>query len=139
MQTLASAAILALGPMAVQAAFPVASVEFQSWETCDDGYPAVGTPKFKADITATPATCDKTTVNRDWSIDHYSFKAYLDTKDAFLCSGVTVWNNDGCSGEPVYFLPFTGKPVEQGACLPDFLEPGYVSFKLECYGTSGGI
>lgn len=115
----------------------MASVEFQSWETCDDGYPAEGTPKFKADITATPATCDKTTVNRDWSIDHYSFKAYLDTKDALMCSGLTVWNNDGCSGEPAYFLPFTGKPVEQGECLPDFLDPGYVSFKLECFGPGG--
>lgn len=120
--------------MAAQAAFPVASVQFQSWETCEPGYPAVGEPKFKADITATPVTCDKTTVNRDWSIDYFSFKAFMDTKDAELCSGVTVWNNDACSGEPAYFLPFTGRPVEQGQCLPDFLEPGYVSFKLECFG-----
>lgn len=109
--------------MAAQAAFPVASVEFQSWETCDDGYPAVGTPKFKADITANPATCDKTPVNRDWSIDHYSFKSYLDTKDALMCSGVTVWNNDGCSGEPAYFLPFTAGPSSRAHVSLTSLSP----------------
>lgn len=123
--------------MTALAAFPVASVEFQSWETCDPGYPAIGEPKFKADVTATPATCDKTTVNPDWSIDFYSFKAFMDTKDTLMCEGVTVWNNDACSGQPVYFLPFAGEPVEQGQCLPDFLEPGYVSFQLACHGFGG--
>ncbi|KAJ5682551.1 hypothetical protein N7462_005716 [Penicillium macrosclerotiorum] len=134
-KTLASAALLALP---AYAAFPVASVEFQSWESCDVGAPAIGEPKFKASVTATPATCDKTTVNRDWSIDNYSFKAYIDTKDALLCHGVTIWNTDDCSGEPTYFLPFDGSPVAQGQCLPDFLDPGYVSFKLDCFGFPGG-
>lgn len=36
------------------------------------------------------------------------------------------------------FLPFDGEPVVQGQCLPDVLEPGYVSFKLECFGFPGG-
>lgn len=138
-QTLVSAAILALGPLAVQAGFPVASVEFQSWESCDVGLPAVGEPTFKADITATPATCDKTTVNRDWNIDNYSFKVYMDTEDTWMCEGVTVWNNDACSGEPAYFLPFTGAPVTQGQCLPEFLEPGFVSVQLSCPGFPGGV
>lgn len=132
-------AALALGPLAVQAAMPIASVEFQSWETCDVGAPALGEPKFKAAITATPATCDKTTVNRDWSIDNYAFKAYLDTKDALLCSGVAVWNNDDCSGHPVTFVPFHGEPVEQGQCLPDILDPGFVSVRLECEGFPGAV
>lgn len=127
-------AALALG---AQAAFPVASVEFQSWESCDVGAPALGEPKFKAAVSATPVTCDKTTVNRDWSIDYYSFNAHLDTKDALFCHGVTVWNNEDCSGEPVYFLPFEGGPVAQGQCLPDILDPGYVSFKMECFGPGG--
>ena len=117
--------------LSAQAAFPVASVEFQSWETCDVGAPALGEPKFKAAVSATPVTCDKTTVNRDWSIDNYSFTAHLDTKDALLCSGVTVWNNEDCSGEPIYFLPFEHGPVAQGQCLPDILDPGYVSFKMD--------
>ncbi|KAJ5883124.1 uncharacterized protein N7473_010010 [Penicillium subrubescens] len=134
-KTLASAALLVLPACA---AFPVASVEFQSWETCPVGAPALGEPKFKAAVTATPVTCDKATVNRDWSIDNYAFKAYLDTKDALLCSGVTIWNNDDCSGEPVSFLPFDGEPVVQGQCLPDILDPGYVSFRLECFGFPGG-
>ncbi|KAJ5082388.1 hypothetical protein N7532_011431 [Penicillium argentinense] len=133
-KTLTSVAALALG---AHAGLPVASVEFQSWESCDVGAPAVGEPKFKTDATATPLTCDKALVNRDWSIDFYSFKAHLDTKDALLCSGVTVWNDDSCSGEPVYFLPFHGEPVAQGQCLPDILDPGYVSFKLECFGHGG--
>ncbi|KAJ5578350.1 uncharacterized protein N7459_007314 [Penicillium hispanicum] len=131
---LASVAILALGPIAAQASFPVASVEFLSWEECDVGAPALGEPKFKADITTTPATCDKTTVDRDWSIDNYSFRAFHDTKESLLCHGVKVWNNDQCSGEPSYFLPFNGEPVVNGECLPDFLEPTYVSFKLDCFG-----
>ncbi|KAJ5738788.1 hypothetical protein N7493_001943 [Penicillium malachiteum] len=129
---LASAAMLALGPIAAQAGMPIASVEFQSWETCDVGAPALGEPKFKASITATPVTCDKTTVNRDWSIDKYAFKAILDTKDALFCSGVTVWNNDDCSGTPDYFLPLGDGPVTQGQCLPDFLDAGFVSVRLEC-------
>ncbi|KAJ5224889.1 uncharacterized protein N7469_008392 [Penicillium citrinum] len=134
-KTIASVAALAIG---AQAAMPVASVEFQSWETCDVGAPAIGEPKFTEAVTATPVTCDKATVNRQWDIDNYSFKAHLDTKDALLCSGVTIWNNDDCSGRPVTFLPFEGGPIAQGQCLPDILDPGYVSFKLECFGGFGG-
>ena len=130
-QTLASAALLALP---AYAGFPVASVEFQSWETCPVGAPALGEPKFTGGLIATPVTCDKTSVNRAWSIDHYAFKAYLDTKDALLCSGVTIWNNDDCTGEPVSFLPFDGEPVVLSQCLPDILDPGYVSVRLECFG-----
>lgn len=126
--------MLALGPMVAQAAFPVASLEFNSWERCDVGRPARGEAKFKADVTANPLTCDKTTVNRDWSINNYSFRAFLDTKDALLCEGVTVWNNEDCSGNPSYFLPLSHGPVTEGLCLDEFLEPGYVSFKLECHG-----
>lgn len=129
--------MLALGPMAAQAAFPVASLEFNSWESCDVGRPAIGEAKFKDDVTATPATCDKTTVNRQWDIDNYSFRAHIDTKDAMLCQGVHIWNNDDCSGETAYFMPFNGRPVVEGLCLPDFLEPGFVSFKLECHGFGG--
>lgn len=116
---------------------PIASVEFQSWETCDPGLPAIGEAKFTAAVTATPVTCDKATVDRQWNIDYYSFKAFLDTKDAFLCQGVTIWNNDDCSGSPVSFLPFHGSPVEQGLCLADSLDPTYVSFKLACEGFGG--
>lgn len=125
--------------MVAQAGFPAASVEFQSWESCDVGAPAFGEPKFKADVTATPATCDKTTVNPDWSIDNYAFKAYLVTEDALMCEGIAIWNNDACSGEPAYFLPFNGLPVVQGQCLPDFLDPGFVSFQLACPGFFPGV
>jgi hypothetical protein len=38
----------------------------------------------------------------------------------------------------VSFLPFDGEPVVQGQCLPDVLDPGYVSFKLECFDFPGG-
>lgn len=134
-QTLAAAALLVLP---AYAAFPVASIEFQSWETCPVGAPALGEPKFQAAVTATPVTCDKANVNRDWSINNYAFKAYLNTKDALLCSGVTIWNNDDCSGNPVSFLPFDGEAVVQGQCLPDILDPGYVSFQLDCFGFSDG-
>ncbi|KAJ5161678.1 hypothetical protein N7492_007070 [Penicillium capsulatum] len=132
-----SAAVLALGPMAAHAAFPVASIQFNSWEQCDVGAPAHGEAKFKADVTATPVTCDKTTVNRDWSINNYSFRTFIDTKDALLCEGVTVWNNDDCSGRPAYFQPLGHGPVTEGQCLSDFLDPGFVSFKLECHGFGG--
>lgn len=134
MQTLASVAVFALG---VHAGFPVASVEFQSWEECPAG-PGQGEPKAKESVVATPVTCDKTPVNRDWSVDHYSFTAHLDTKDALLCSGVTIWNNEDCSGDPVYFLPFEGGPVAEGQCLPDILDPTYVSMKMDCFGGLGG-
>lgn len=120
--------------MTVYAGFPVASVSFQSWEKCDVGHPALGEPKFSVDVSVTPATCDKTTVNRDWSINNYSFHARMDTKDTSSCHGVIVWNNDGCSGEPVHFLPFQHGPFSEGQCLPDILEPGFVSFKLACPG-----
>jgi hypothetical protein len=120
--------------MTAYAAVPAASVEFLSWEKCDVGAPARGQAKFSADVTATPLTCDKTPVNRDWSIDNYSFRARLATKDAFFCQGVIVWNNDGCSGEPAAFVPFHHEPVVEGECLPDIFEPGYVSFKLACEG-----
>lgn len=108
------------------------SLDFQSWESCDVGAPARGEPKFKAQLVATSVTCEKTTVNRDWSIDNYSFKAYLATKESVFCSGIHVWNNADCSGEDAYFMPLDGKPVVEGICLPDFLDPGFVSFKLEC-------
>ncbi|KAJ5450605.1 uncharacterized protein N7458_007054 [Penicillium daleae] len=134
-KTLASAVLLALP---AYAALPVASIDFQSWESCPVGAPALGEPKFKAAAIATPVTCDKATVNRDWSIDNYSFTAYLDTKDALLCSGITIWNNDDCTGEPVWFLPFDGEPVVQGQCLPDILDAGYVSFRLECFDFPDG-
>jgi hypothetical protein len=120
--------------MTAYAGLPVASIDFLSWEKCDVGHPAIGQPKFSASVTATPLTCDKTTVNRDWSIDNYSFRARLDTKDSIFCHGVTIWNNDGCSGKPVYFQPFDHSPFTEGQCLPDILEPGYVSFKLACEG-----
>jgi hypothetical protein len=124
--------------MTAYAGMPVASVQFNSWETCDVGVPTHGQPKFTADVTATPLTCDKTTVNRDWSIDNYSFSAHLDTKDTLFCSGVVIWNNDGCSGKPVHFLPFHHSPIAEGQCLPDILDPGYVSFKLACEGLPFG-
>ncbi|KAF3012521.1 hypothetical protein E8E15_002653 [Penicillium rubens] len=130
-KTLATAATFA---MTAYASFPVASVSFLSWEKCDVGHPALGEPKFSAEVSATPVTCDKTTVNRDWSIDNYSFRAHMDTKDTFACHGVTIWNNDGCAGEPVHFLPFHHGPFTEGQCLPDILGPGYVSFKLACHG-----
>ena len=126
--------MLAFGPIAAHAAYPVATVEFSSWEQCDLGVPALGEAKTKTQITATPATCDKTAVSRDWSVDYYSFRAFPDTKDALLCRGVEVWNNDDCSGQPSYFLPFNGEPVVNGECLPDFLDPTYVSIKLDCFG-----
>ncbi|KAJ5351262.1 hypothetical protein N7541_002061 [Penicillium brevicompactum] len=131
-KTLASVAAFS---MTAYAALPVASIEFQSWEQCDIGAPATGTPKFTADITATPVTCDKTPVNREWSINNYAFKAHLDTKDAHLCHGLIVWNNDGCSGKPKHFVPFGGfGEAIEGTCLPDDLDTGYVSFKLACEG-----
>ncbi|KAJ5987490.1 hypothetical protein N7451_011855 [Penicillium sp. IBT 35674x] len=126
--TLVSAALLAVA----QAGVPAVSLEFQSWESCDIGAPARGEPKSKANLVATSVTCEKTTVNRDWSIDHYSFKAYLATKESVFCSGIHVWNNADCSGDDDYFMPLSGEPVVQGVCLPDFLDPGFVSFKLEC-------
>lgn len=125
--------------MTAYAGLPVASIQFQSWEKCDIGLPAGGEPKFTADVIATPVTCDKTIVNRDWSIENYSFNAHLDTKDSIFCHGVTIWNNDGCSGTPDYFLPFNHSPFVEGQCLPDFLEPGYVSFKLACEGFPTGL
>jgi hypothetical protein len=125
--------------MTAYAALPVASIEFLSWESCDVGAPALGQSKFSADVTATPVTCDKTTVNRDWSIDNYSFRARLDTKDALFCSGVAIWNNDGCSGRPDHFLPFNYSPIAEGECIPDILEPGYVSVKLICEGYPEGL
>ncbi|CAG7993172.1 unnamed protein product [Penicillium salamii] len=129
-KTLASVAALS---MTAYAAVPVASVQLQSWEQCDIGFPALGEPKFTADVAVTPLTCDKTTLNRDWSINNWSFKAHLDTKDAQLCRGVVIWNNEGCTGKPVHFLPFDHhSPIAEGQCLPDTLEPGYVSFKLAC-------
>ncbi|KAJ5499542.1 hypothetical protein LT330_000411 [Penicillium expansum] len=130
-KTLATAATFA---MTVYAGFPVASVSFQSWEKCDIGYPTLGEPKFSVDVAVTPATCDKTTVNRDWSINNYAFKARLDTKDTAFCQGVIIWNNEGCSGEPVHFLPFNHSPFAEGQCIPDILDPGFVSFKLACAG-----
>lgn len=155
-KTLVSLVALALG---ASAGVPVASIEFQSWEDgkgCEPGYPAHGEPKFKASITATPLTCDKTTVNRQWDIDEYSFKAALVTKDAFLCEGVSVYNTDDCSGkgelssqfwafidsfigEVKYFLPFHGSPVEEGVCIPEgIFDPGFLSVRLECPGFAGG-
>ncbi|KAJ5937751.1 hypothetical protein N7454_004093 [Penicillium verhagenii] len=133
--TLVSAAILAVA----HAGLPIASLEFQSWETCDVGVPVHGEPKFKASVTATTVTCDKTTVNRDWSIDNFAFKAYIDTKDALFCNGVHVWNNDNCAGDSDYFMPFDHQPVVQGVCLPDFLDPGFVSFQLDCDFPGGGV
>ncbi|CEO59364.1 hypothetical protein PMG11_04041 [Penicillium brasilianum] len=132
---LASAALLVLP---AYAGFPVASVDFQAWESCPAGASAPGEPKGNDGVIATPVTCDKAAVKRDWSIDYYSFRAYLDTKDAFLCSGVTVWNNEDCTGKPFYFLPFEGEPVVQGQCLPDIFDGGYVSVRLECFGFSDG-
>jgi hypothetical protein len=116
------------------------SLEFQSWETCDIGAPAQGQPKSSASLVATSVTCEKTTVNLDWSVDHYSFKAHLATKESVFCSGIYVWNNADCSGDIDYFMPLDHKPVVQGVCLPDFLDPGFVSFKLECghAGFPGG-
>ncbi|KAJ5985752.1 hypothetical protein N7499_007956 [Penicillium canescens] len=128
-KTLATVATFA---MSAYAAMPVASVDFQSWESCDVGAPVTGQPKFVARVTATPLTCDKTPVNPDWSIDNYSFTAKLATKDAAYCHGVIIWNNDGCSGKPTTFLPFDDSPFAVGKCLPDILDPGYVSFKLAC-------
>jgi hypothetical protein len=113
-------------------------VDFQSWEACPAGAPAQGEPKGEDGVIATPVTCDKAAVKRDWSIDYYSFRAHLDTKDAFLCSGVTVWNNEDCTGKPFYFLPFDDEPVVQGQCLPDIFDGDYVSVRLECFGFSGG-
>lgn len=123
--------------MTAYAGLPVASIEFLSWEKCDVGHPANGHAKFSADVTATPVTCDKTTVNRDWSIDNYSFRVHLDTKDAAFCHGVTIWNNDGCAGEPAHFQPLSHGPFTEGQCLPDIFEPGFLSFKLACGGFPG--
>lgn len=117
----------------VYAGFPVVSIEFQSYESCPVGRPAMGVTKSTAQLTSTPLSCDKTTVNRDWDVNNYAFKATMNTKDAYKCAGVTVWNNDDCTGEPVYFLPFDGNTEVQGQCLPDFLEPGFVSFRTECW------
>ncbi|KAJ5314480.1 Sfi1 spindle body [Penicillium atrosanguineum] len=135
-KTLVSLAALALG---AQAGMPIASVEFQSWEeNCPIGYPPNGEPKFKAALTATPATCDKATVNRQWDIDYYSIKAILDTKDAFLCEGIEVYNTDDCSGDVKYWVPFTHSPVEQGICAPyDSLDPGFLSVRLICSRYGG--
>ncbi|KAJ5204651.1 uncharacterized protein N7498_005530 [Penicillium cinerascens] len=138
-KTLVSLVALALG---ANAGVPVASVELQSWEAgngCDAGYPAHGEPMFKAAITATSITCDKTTINRQWNVDFYSLKAVLDTKDAFLCEGVSVFNTDDCSGELKYFLPFHGSPIEQGVCISEAIfDPGFLSVRLECPGFAGG-
>jgi hypothetical protein len=88
-------------------------------------------------VVATPLTCDNTRVNRDWDVNNYSFSANLIGDDSVWCSGVTLWNNDDCSGEPVYELPFEDSPFAEAQCLPDFLEPGFVSFKLNCFGFPG--
>ncbi|KAJ5627750.1 hypothetical protein N7490_009978 [Penicillium lividum] len=134
--TLISATLLAVA----HAGLPIASIDFQSWESCDVGLPVQGEPKFKASLTATTVTCEKTTVNRDWSIDNYAFKAYIDTKEALWCSGVSVWNNADCSGNVDYFMPLDHEPVTEGVCLPDFLDAGFVSFKLECgFPSPGGL
>lgn len=98
-KTLISLVALALG---TNAGVPIVSVELQSWEAgkgCDAGYPAHGEPKFKAAITASPFSCDKTTVNRQWDVDLFSLKGYMDTKEAFFCQGVEVYNTDDCSGK----------------------------------------
>lgn len=147
--------MLAIG---ANAAFPVASIEFQSWEAgkgCEAGLPAHGEPKLEAHLTATPMTCDKAPLASQWDVDFYSFKAHLDTKDALLCEGASFFNTDDCSGndeissrfwifidsfigELKYFLPFHGSPVEQGVCLPEGLfDPGYLSVKLICEGFGG--
>ncbi|KAJ5126832.1 hypothetical protein N7448_007611 [Penicillium atrosanguineum] len=128
-QTLVSLAALALG---AQAGMPIAS------RTALSGTPPNGEPKFKAALTATPATCDKATVNRQWDIDYYSIKAILDTKDAFLCEGIEVYNTDDCSGDVKYWVPFTHSPVEQGICAPyDSLDPGFLSVRLICSRYGG--
>ncbi|KAJ5901868.1 hypothetical protein N7495_002396 [Penicillium taxi] len=129
--TFASAAMLVLG---ARAALPVASIEFQSWSDCPAGDLADGKPVSVAEVATTPVTCDKTPVSRQWNVDFFSFKALMDTKEAKLCSGVYAWNNDDCSGEPWSFLPFDGEGVVQGQCLPDSLDPTYLSFQLSCYG-----
>jgi hypothetical protein len=118
--------------MSAYAALPVASVDFLSWEKCDVGCPATGEPKFSAPVTATSVTCDKLPVNRDWSIDYHSFRVHLDTEAARWCSGVEVWNNEGCAGKPDIFVPLDGERDVNGLCLPDTLEPTFISFKLAC-------
>ncbi|KAJ5773505.1 hypothetical protein N7457_008401 [Penicillium paradoxum] len=133
-KTLITAATFA---MTAYAGLPVASIEFLSWEQCNVGHSAHGEAKFSADVAANPLTCEKTTINSDWSIDSYSFRARLDTKDAALCHGVAVWNNDDCTGKPVHFQPFHHGPLTEGRCIPDILEPGFVSFKLACPGFPG--
>ncbi|CAI7597307.1 unnamed protein product [Penicillium glandicola] len=130
-KTLATAATFA---MTAYAGFPVASVFFLSWEKCDVGHPALGEPKSSAEVSTTPVTCDATPVSHDWSVDNYSFRARVDTKDAGICHGVLVWNNEYCSGDPVHFLPFHNSPLIEGQCLADILDPGFVSFKLACDG-----
>ncbi|KAF7717477.1 Uncharacterized protein PECH_004721 [Penicillium ucsense] len=132
-QTILSAAMLILP---AYAGFPVVNLEFQSYESCPVGYPgqpATGVPKSVVSMTSTPLSCDKTTVNRDWDVNNYAFKATMDTKDAYKCAGVSIWNNDDCTGEPVFFLPFDGQTEVQGQCLPDMLELGFISFQTECY------
>ncbi|CAL5871671.1 uncharacterized protein PFLUO_LOCUS5924 [Penicillium psychrofluorescens] len=136
-QTFAAAAILALGPMTVLAGFPVAIVQFQTWETCDVGAPALGEPTSQMQVSTTPLTCANTPVNRDWNVDNYSFSADLIGHYSGWCSGVIVWNNEDCSGEPVYEVLFEDGPFAEPVCLPDFLEPGFVSFKLDCEGFHG--
>ncbi|KAJ5676817.1 uncharacterized protein N7477_002450 [Penicillium maclennaniae] len=135
-KTLVSLAALALG---AHAAMPIVSVELQSWEgNCPAGYHPNGAPKFKAALTATPATCDKAPVNRQWDIDFFSLKAVPDTKDAFLCEGIEVYNTDDCSGDVKYWLPFTDSAVEQGICAPyDNLDHTYLSVKLICSHHGG--
>ncbi|KAJ5833877.1 hypothetical protein N7474_002188 [Penicillium riverlandense] len=136
-QTFAAAAVLALGPMTVLAGFPVATVEFQTWESCDVGAPAIGEPKSTRQVSVTSLTCGHTSVDRDWSVNNYSFSAHLIGDDSGCCSSVSVWNNDDCSDEPVYELPFEHGPFAEPQCLPEFLEPGFVSFKLNCFEFPG--
>ncbi|KAJ5468133.1 hypothetical protein N7475_005885 [Penicillium sp. IBT 31633x] len=135
-KTLSTVAIFA---MTAYAGLPAASVEFLSWESCPVGHPAHSEPKFSAEVVATPITCDKTTINPDWSIDNYSFRVHLDTKEAAFCHGVTIWNNDDCSGRPAYFQPLGHSPFTEGQCLPAIFEPGFISFKLACEGFPRGI
>lgn len=108
--------MLAIG---ANAAFPVASIEFQSWEAgkgCQAGLPAHDEPKLEAHLTATPMTCDKAPLASQWDVDFYSFKAYLDTKTTFLCHGVEVYNTDDCSGE-LYFLATWTFPTLAPPCF----------------------
>ncbi|KAJ5434607.1 hypothetical protein N7491_005202 [Penicillium cf. griseofulvum] len=132
-KSLATAATLA---MTVYAGFPVARVTLLSWEGCSVGRPTLGEPKYTTEASVNPLICDRAPVNRDWTIDNFSFNVHMATKDTAFCYGMTVWNNDNCSGKPVHFQPFQSSysPLIEGKCLPDILDPGFVSFKLACEG-----